>query len=129
MPGSGVAYEGRRRVLVVDEEPIVLDFIATVLTRAGYGALATRNPGEALALFHGHAPELALMVLDIATIGGREFIDKLPTLNPRIPVILMSGLGEYEEPKTLISNFPVLRKPFHPGDLHIRIRTLALPTY
>ena len=126
MFGSGVADEGRRRVLVVDEESIVLDFIALVLTRADYGALATRSPREALSLFYDHAPELALMLLDVATVGCREFIDKLPTLNPRIPVILMSGLGEYEEPKTLTFDFPVLRKPFHAADLDISVRTLAL---
>ena len=115
MPDAGVAYEGRRRVLVVDEEPIVLDFITTLLTRAGYGAVATRTSAEALSPFLWPGPELALMVFDIATVGGREFIDDLPILNPRIPVILMSGLGEYEEPKALTPIFQSSASPSIPA--------------
>jgi DNA-binding response OmpR family regulator len=119
--------ESRRRVLVVESEPIVLDYIATVLTRAGYDVMPANDGKQASDLLHRHASDLALILVEILVPGlSAEFFASLPSLHPRIPVVLVTCLGTEEVKQQLGAPFPVLFKPFTPTDLTATIRDLAL---
>src|SRR5207237_4357214 len=93
--------------------------LTNVLVREGYETVSARDGQQALSLFHQHARELVLIVADIAMpkLSGPEFIDQLPTLLPRVPVIFISGLGEYQVRAAVPASFPVLQKPFTPEQL------------
>jgi DNA-binding response OmpR family regulator len=118
-------------ILVVEAEPIVVKFIATILRLEGYRVLVARDGVEASGLFHEHAAKLALMIVAMITprLTGAEFIASLPTLEPRIPVVFMTSLGDYEVQHTLQdkSRFFVLMKPFRAAALRATIRAQALP--
>jgi DNA-binding response OmpR family regulator len=118
-------------ILVVEAEPIVLKFIAAVLRLEGYRVLIARDGAEGRSLFHQHAAKLALMIVAMITprLTGPEFIASLPTLEPRIPVVFMTSLGDYEVQHAVgdRSLFPVLMKPFRAAALRATIRAQALP--
>ena len=90
MSSAEPAHPHRQRVLVVEPEPIVHDFITAALYQAGYSVIAALDGLKAGQLFHRHALELAVMLVEISLprLSGPEFISRLPTLTPRIPVIL-----------------------------------------
>ncbi len=110
------AHTHRQRVLVVEPEPIVHDFITAALYRAGYSVIAALDGLKAGQLFHRHALELAVMLVEISLprLSGPEFISRLPTLTPRIPVIFTSCEGE---PHPQSRAMPVLLKLSSNGSL------------
>jgi CheY-like chemotaxis protein len=119
------AHPHRQRVLVVEPEPIVHEFITTALYRAGYGVIAARDGLQAGHLFHRHSLELAVLIVEISLpqLSGPEFVSCLPTLTPRIPVLFTSCEGEpYRQNRAM----PVLLKPFRAADLYRELRGQGL---
>ncbi len=54
------------------------------------------------------------MVVEIALprVSGHELVERLPTLVPRIPVLFITTMGDYEVPDAVRGRFAVLHKPF-----------------
>jgi CheY-like chemotaxis protein len=123
---AGEEQQIRRTVLVVDAEEIVQKTIGSILQCLGYRVLAAADAGHANALFTKHGLELALLVVDIrlATVSGPEFVDRLPTLETRVPVLFTTAGGEFEA-NTVRRSFPVLKKPFRADTLLATIKTLV----
>ena len=126
MSSAEPAHRHRQRVLVVEPEPIVHDFITAALYWAGYSVIAALDGLKAGQLFHRHALELAVMLVEISLprLSGPEFISRLPTLTPRIPVIFTSCEGE---PHPQSRAMPALLKPFGAADLYRELRGQGLP--
>ena len=116
MLGTSMARENCRTALVVEDEPLVMDLVTNILTRNGYDIVAATDGEQAAALFHQHASELCLLLVNIALpkTSGLEFIKNLPTRVPRIPVIFITGLGMHQHfvQQAVDEGFPVLQKPF-----------------
>lgn len=108
-------------ILLVEDECIVEQVVKNMLVREGYGVMSATDGREGLTLFEQHARELALMIVDIdlPAVSGLELIQRIPTLTPRIPVLFITGLGEYAGlvVEATRQNFPVLHKPFSPAQL------------
>ena len=126
MSSAEPAHPHRQRVLIVEPEPIVHDFITAALYWAGYSIIAALDGLKAGQLFHRHALELAVMLVEISLprLSGPEFISRLPTLTPRIPVIFTSCEGE---PHPQSRAMPVLLKPFRAADLYRELCGQGLP--
>jgi DNA-binding response OmpR family regulator len=121
--------QSRRMILVLDDEPMVVSFLVAALRTYGYEAIVATNCDAARSLFNRHAVNLALIIAEIALprITGPEFINSLPTLEPRIPVIFLTCLGEQEITlKPLDCPTPVLRKPVTSRDLRAAIQRVAI---
>jgi two-component system, OmpR family, response regulator len=109
---------GRRTVLVVDGEPIVRGVVAMVLLQSGFAALTAQIPEEGQRLFEAHAGSLCLAVIDIGPqMRGFAWVQSLPSLTPRIPVLFITGLGDRQVEEMLCPEDPVLYKPFHARQL------------
>jgi CheY-like chemotaxis protein len=115
--GSLNSDQMRRKILVVEDEPLVRDFIARALDRMGYETIAAADGRQACDLFRQHAAELALLWVELALprLNGTQFIRTLPTLEPRIPVVFTSDEVELHAGEGLPG--PLLRKPFGAVDL------------
>lgn len=119
----------RRTILLLDDEPLVVDFVRKALRKAGYEVIAAADVQTARSLFNRHAVDLALIISEIALpkVNGPEFISSLPTLEPRIPVIFMTCLGEQEIAlKALDYPAAVLHKPVKNADLKTAIQSVAI---
>lgn len=116
MPAPSMARDSCRSVLVVEDEPLVMDLVINVLTRSRFEVIPAIDGDEAGKLFHEHAHKLCLVVVNIALpkTSGLEFIDELPTRDPRIPVVFITGLGEEQAlvKQALDEGHAVLQKPF-----------------
>ncbi|HMN31652.1 MAG TPA: response regulator, partial [Caldilineaceae bacterium] len=85
-------------VLVVDDEGVVREAMVEILSAAGLSVLEAENGQKGIALFRQHEQELKLVLLDLSMpeMSGEQVFYKLQTLNPNIPILLVSGYSEHE---------------------------------
>src|ERR1035437_2700637 len=111
-------------LLVVDDEPLVLKLIASVLS-SEHSVITAESGIEALAIFESYPGKIELIVTDITMPGmsGLELMARLEALhNRRFPALFVTGASEYPVDKCRA----VLRKPFSPADLKDAVRLLLL---
>jgi signal transduction histidine kinase len=81
------------RILVVDDEPSVLDVCARALTRHGYEVRAARGGAEALALLGAETFELLLTDVKMPDIDGLELLRRVRALDPQVAIVVLTGHG------------------------------------
>ena len=82
-------------ILVVEDEPAVLDMLRDLFSEAGYHVLAAANGIEAQARFDTGA-QIDLLVTDVGLPGlnGRQVADAARLTRPHLPVLFMTGYAE-----------------------------------
>ena len=90
---AGRLMSGRGRVLVVDDEPRVLEFLEKGLTRLGYDVVPAESGSRACEIYSRQSEEISCVLLDLIMPGmsGLEAYARLRDINPRVRVILSSG--------------------------------------
>jgi CheY-like chemotaxis protein len=117
----------RRTVLVVDDEPSIVELIAEVLEEVGYRVLMARNARTALAIARREQPALVLTDRYMPEIDGVEFVRHLraSVMTARIPVVIMSSTRPDVE---TTGDVPFLAKPFDLDDMLNTVATYAGPS-
>jgi CheY-like chemotaxis protein len=113
-----------RRVLVVDDEPIVLLYVARLLEEAGYEVQTALNGVEALRTAEDHAFAFDLVITDIRmpALDGWELGRRLRQRRRSLPVLYVSG---YDLEQSVAEPARFLRKPFEAADLLRRVADLV----
>ena len=90
---------GTETVLVVDDEVMILNLVASILEDYGYKCLTAESGAKALELYQEQQSGIALVLLDIVMprMGGPELFEKLKGLNPGVRVIMSSGFSVQDE--------------------------------
>lgn len=107
--------EERRTVLVVEDEWLVCEVIASELTDAGYEVLEAGTGEEALAFLRGTA-RIDLLFTDIRLPGGIDgwgLAEEARRLRPSLPVIYTTGYTP-DEPR-LVPESLLVPKPYRPS--------------
>ena len=119
------ASEGREstRVLVVDDDPLMLRFVRDALATAGYAAVMTGDPQELSHLILTEQPDLVLLDLILPGTDGIELMERTSELAD-LPVIFISG---YRRDETIAKALELgaadyIVKPFSPTELVARVR-------
>ncbi len=113
------------RILVVDDEPMMLEIIAALLEGEGYQVQLADGGEKALAAAQQRAPDLVLCDLRMPGMSGWDLITALKDFQPRPPVLAMSGMGTQEPPGLRAIGSHVvgyMSKPFSVDEL---LRTVA----
>lgn len=82
------------RLLVVDDEPGVLDLIGAIGRRLDYAVVSTGDPHEFLSLVETFDPTLIVMDLNLPELDGVELLRRLAESKCATPVLLMSGVDD-----------------------------------
>jgi response regulator RpfG family c-di-GMP phosphodiesterase len=84
-------------VLVVDEEPSILVFIARVLDVGGMRALLARNGSEAVGIAERNYIPIDLILINAAVLELREpeLLDKLPRIRPGVRDLRMAACVDH----------------------------------
>jgi CheY-like chemotaxis protein len=84
---------GSEVLLLVEDEPRLLDMAQSMLERLGYRVLAAASPDAALAAAAEHVGTIDLLVTDVIMPGmdGRELSDRLRALRPGLNTLFISG--------------------------------------
>jgi CheY-like chemotaxis protein len=106
----------KARILVVDDEPNVLQVVASVLERAGYETTTALGPLRALEIITIRgAFDLVVSDVVMPEMCGPELAQQVRLLSPSSAVMLMSGCLAYAG--QLPQGVPFLGKPFSRSDL------------
>ena len=99
------------RVLLVDDDPLVLASTAGILEELGHDVVAVEGGEQALALLRD-GPAVDVVVTDYGMPGmtGLDLAEAARAVLPGLPVVLATGYGDTPEPG--ISGVTTLRKPF-----------------
>jgi two-component system cell cycle sensor histidine kinase/response regulator CckA len=111
-------------VLLADDEAIVRDLARFTLTRAGFTVLSASDGAEALEVSRQYAGIIHVLLSDIRmpNMDGLELAEALEKERPEIRILLMTGFSSGSIPPGLRPH--LLRKPFLPADLVLRIETV-----
>ena len=103
-------------ILVVDDEPVVLKIVSTILANAGFRVLSAASPAEALATAGRHPAPIRLLLSDVVMPGlrGPDFAEELAALHPETEWLFMAGLADTAEVSERIVDrgHAFLPKPF-----------------
>ncbi len=112
---------GSGRILIIDDEEILIQTVSAILRKDGYDTVACTDSREGVELY-GRSPgkfDLVLLDMIMPGMGGPEVFRALRKINPAVAVLLMSGATANHEVQDLAdagaSGF--LAKPFRPLDL------------
>jgi EAL domain-containing protein (putative c-di-GMP-specific phosphodiesterase class I) len=89
------ALEGPR-VLLVDDDEIVLQTYARVLTGNGYGVETVTNGPAALRAIRWNSFDIVLSEIDMRRMNGIQLVDRVRAADPELPVILMTRIPSVE---------------------------------
>jgi DNA-binding response OmpR family regulator len=113
-------------ILVVDDEPVIMESLAYSLRREGYEVTVSPNGLEALELFDKINPDLVVLDVMLPGIDGLEVCRRLRTRSS-VPIIMLTARGD-EVDRILgleIGADDYLPKPFSFRELLARIRSVV----
>ena len=110
-----------RRVLVVDDDPDILDALSEILEVEGYDVQRARNGREALQRLEQGLPDLVLLDLMMPVMDGWEFARSL-TPEARPPIIVLSADRNVSSKARELGALGWLAKPFELSELLAAVR-------
>ena len=124
-PHSHLA-QGSETILVVDDDPSTIEVVSQLLEDQGYTVLTATNGTEAAAMIQKQHSDIDILLTDAVLPGrsGLELIADMRATSPQVPVLLMSGYPAEFMGGQIQPDIPMLGKPFSPGTLINRLRTL-----
>src|ERR1700722_14466016 len=111
-------------VLVVDDEPLIVDSLAAILGSKGYQVLKAYNGSEALEVALDRMPHLLLTDVAMPGMNGIDLAMAVSGAMPETRVLLFSAhastldLGKAREAGF---DFPLMAKPLHPVEMLKRV--------
>ena len=127
-PEAGMARLPRRRgttVLVVEDDPRVLNATAEALEELGLRTVRCSHPGDAAKRLR-ECPDIGLIVSDVLMPGmtGPELIASIRDAYPGLPVLFVTGYAGDIDTASAFGGHMVLRKPFTLATLGKAVGTL-----
>ena len=100
-------------ILLVDDDPTVLEALAAILRDAGYQVATARSAEEGLRRVQRAMPDLALVDIWLPGLDGLQLLEQLKRASPLLPVIVISGHGTIETAvrATKLGAYDFLEKP------------------
>jgi CheY-like chemotaxis protein len=102
-----------RCILLVDDEPTILQVVKTILETSGLVVLTAKDGSEALSVLDARLVDALLTDLRMPGMSGDELILEARRRYPSLPVCCMTAYGE--EPG--LKDVPLVRKPFRAHEL------------
>ena len=107
-----------KRIMIVDDDPAILDSIGLLLEFEGYEVKTTSNAASLLAM-EAELPDLLLLDIWMSGTDGRDICKQLKqnTSTRNIPIVLISASREIERSAKEAGANDFLSKPFDARDL------------
>jgi len=115
------------KILVVDDEDIVLESCRRVLEADGYEVLLAASADQALQMIRDEPPDLLLVDVKMPEHDGVYLIREVRKERPDIPIVLMTGYTTKETvaEAAQIGAATLIAKPFTPDELAETVRRVV----
>ena len=123
--------QNTNRVLIADDDPVILDIVQTLVEREGYEAVTAQNGREAYRILHKDA-DFRAVIFDMVMphLEGADLLHQMQTEKrlSRIPVIIMSSSDDLNMLSKGIGTGAVafVPKPFTPDQMRNVLRLVTL---
>jgi len=124
---SKIMPEGRERILIVEDEPLVMKLAVRVLKHLGYTVLSAPNGEQALDLARRTDDPIHLLLTDVVMpiISGPELAERLGKERPEMAVVLTSGYTtDTSAHMETQDSAAILAKPYTPQALAVKVREI-----
>jgi len=115
----------KKTILCVDDDEQSLSIRKIMLETRGYRVLACNSGEMALEAFRRGGVDLVLTDLIMPGVDGSRLIEKIKSLSPQTPAVLISGRAKIYERETQADVF-LCKGMYEPADLLERIRLLLV---
>ncbi len=112
------------RLLVVDDEPSMTEFLEILLAQEGYEVTTASSGEEGFKSYRQHEPDLILTDVKMPGMSGLDLIREIHALDPAIPIIAITAYASADDAIRAVREgaYDYLSKPFQIEDLRIIIR-------
>jgi DNA-binding response OmpR family regulator len=111
------------KLLVVDDDADVREFIVTFLSELGYEVSEASGGEDALTILSTVKPDLIIIDFAMQGMNGAETALAARHQCPDTPVVFISGFADAEELRRAVGTAPLLYKPFRPAELAAVVRS------
>src|SRR5688572_28919938 len=114
------------RILIVDDEPAVLDVLTVVLTDSGYEVSPASRCPLALELLGQKPHDIVLCDIRMPGMDGFELLREVRRAHPATDVVMMTGYGSLDGAvdAMALGAADYLIKPLKPKEIQARIRAV-----
>ena len=111
------------RILIVDDEPDMLESCSRILSRQGYACVTAGDGRTALAVLEREHPDLLLTDFRMPEMDGMALLRRAHELDPALPVIMLTGFATIESAVAAIKQgaFDYLPKDFSVEQLRLAV--------
>ena len=121
-----VAFDHGKRVLVVDDEISIRQFLRRALESRGYSVTTAPTCAEAIAIIQQETPDTVLLDLKLPGASGVEVLKHIRSQHGDIPVVIITGYPDSELVAKALQYSPLmmLAKPIELKQLLLTLRTI-----
>ena len=127
-PSRAQPIHGEGTILVVDDDPAVLEACASMLTLLNYVPVCAGSGEAAVDIFSRRSSEIDLVVLDLilTDLSGAEVFDRIRAIDPSVRVLLASGYSLDGEAAGMLERGcdDFIQKPFSMEQLSLKLGDL-----
>jgi putative two-component system response regulator len=102
-------------VLIVDDDPYVLESLSELLIESTYNVLSCASAEDAITQLLNNNISLVLTDINMPGMSGIKLLDKIHSIYPKMPVILMTGYAELNNAIEAVKKgaFDFITKPYN----------------
>ena len=119
---------GSETILLVDDEPMIIEVGSEILSILGYDVLTAASGQEAIEKYKDNQDRIDLLIIDMIMpqMSGGELFNRLKEINPTVSVMLSSGYSLDGEAQKILERGcnGFLQKPFSVSQLSEKIRAI-----
>ena len=117
---------GTETLLIVEDEEMLLELVATLLEQKGYRVLGAADGERAVEVYNRHQSEISLVITDLGLpkLDGWEVFKRVKKINPKVNVFLASGYVDRDLKQEILGSGVkgFLQKPYRPEELLKTVR-------
>ncbi len=120
----------KETVLLVEDEPAILNLASTMLRRLGFAVLPASSPSEAIESAESYAGDIHVLLTDVVMpeMNGRDLAQRLTHHYPNLKTLFMSGYTAdvIAEQGILNEGLSFIAKPFSQRELGAKLREVLV---
>ena len=113
-----------RTILVVDDEPSIVQTLAGILQDEGFEVLTAPDGETALQVVEEESPDMVFLDISLPGMDGLEVLQQVKEQRPLLPVVMVSAFGNVENAvkATRLGAYDFIEKPPHADKIILTVR-------